>query len=178
MSTSNAGTLDKMYPVYHDPSTRQFEEPLVVTGASWGHISYYNATGTAISVTQNTPVEINPTVTLHTSSINFDSSAAGRLRYTGARTRDFLVTVTVSGVSEDAAGTYNDYKLELYKSGSANDPVKAIWTTSIEGNAVEGTFHAIMSLATNQYVSLFTTNSTDNDDLTVKVLAITAQSLN
>ncbi len=139
-----------------DISAQDIRDMVVSVLPSYG--SHYISTSAATAVTLvDTYYELNGTTTLGAVARDFDQPASGRLRYTGAPTREVLITCTISTTSD----TNNQVlSFKLAKNGTVSDETEVqrkVGTGSdIEAIAVTGLF----SMANNDYISTFVANST------------------
>lgn len=145
-----------------------------------GQISYFNTTGTAITIAAQSDgstnlVLVNPTTSLWGSEVEMDSpSNVGRLRYTGSLTRNFLVTVTGSFLP----ATGNDaFVFAIAKGGTAQAASKQLVFTDATTDTVPFSTSALVSLATNEYVELYVGNMTAGRNMTINALSIRAVGL-
>lgn len=104
-------------------------------------------------------------------SADFDEPADGRLRYLGTPTRKFHITASISIT---AVGNNKSTQIALGISGTPN--LASVAHRFIAVGADEGNIgiQLIVSLATNQYVSAFVKNTTDNTNLTIVHMNIQA----
>lgn len=136
-------------------------------------LSYFDLTGTVIPIISVSDgvtnlVKVAPTTTLDAASALFDSPVAGRLRYTGASSRLFVVTFTLSFNGPASS----EMVVALAKNGSALPTSKAIVTGNT--NTVPVSVTTLVSLITNDYIEVFVGNTTNVNDPTIKTLTIEA----
>ncbi len=140
-----------------------------------GEISYFNTTGTLITIggtsdgSSNMQV-VNPATALSSGVHEFDNGGGntGRLRYTGTTTRMFHVAVTLSGTPQ----TGNDvFVFGVAKGGTVIAASKVLGSTS--GTQLSA-LHAMVELASNEYLELFVGNTSATRNFTVKSLNIFA----
>ncbi len=143
----------------------------VVTGRSKAQGAIYWATPAATANTTNTPIKCAGTTAAQGTADLITQATTNRLTYTGNRTRQFMVTATV-GISASAATTG---KLHIYKGGVA---VTGATITRVIANTDIGamTIHALVSLATSEYVELWC-ETNDEDDLTINNGVLSAVSI-
>jgi hypothetical protein len=117
------------------------------------------------------PVAGTWTLTTATSGEGFDMSTNGQLRYTGTPDRIVFVNATVSFESAVAAKTF---EFALAVDGTVID--ESIASHYGSGPAVPLGFaaQALLSLSTNQYMTLMVRNRTDDTNLTVMFGAVVA----
>lgn len=130
---------------------------------NYGLVSMQGNTTETTIVTQSTPVLIAGTWTAQ-SQENFTASTAGRLTYTGASPRVFIVDVVIT--ADTATGDNKVVSLYLAKNGA----VIAGSEISVDvSNGVEKTLTSlwIVSLSTNNYLEAFIANDTDDVDILV-----------
>jgi hypothetical protein len=136
---------------------------------------FFEASPTEFTVplTINVRAELNPAVTLTTSApAMFDSPSAGRLRYIGTTTTVFHVAFSIS--CRLNSGTNDTFLFEISKNGVAvtGGGFKDRLTSSTEYNGLA--YHKVITLSTNDYISLFATNQTSGDDLVIFNLNLVA----
>lgn len=142
-----------------------------------GEISFqdYN-TPYSLALTVNVPAEAAFTSTLVTDSpAEFDSSAAGQLRYIGTQTNRYF-TVTVSTSAKNAAGANQQFGFALYKNGVvvANSEYRRIVATTTDYQCCS--FTKAVQLTTNDYISVFVTNYTGSNGISLGSICINATS--
>jgi hypothetical protein len=130
----------------------------------------YFATPAATSNVAATPIKCAGTTAAQGTALRVTQATTNRLTYTGVPTRNFSVEVTVS---LSAAAATNG-KLHLYKNGSLITGAtisRVLPISDIGAMAV----HALVSLATNDYVELWC-ETDDGDDITITegVLSLTS----
>jgi len=143
-----------------------------------GEVSYFNTTGTLVTISASSDgstnmVVIAPTTSLDAMSYAFDNGGGntGRLRYTGATTRCFHIAVTLSGTP----ATANDvFVFGVAKNGTVAAASKVVGSAS---GTQFSSLHAYIELATNQYLEVFVGNTTSNRDFTVKSLNLFAMGM-
>lgn len=125
-----------------------------------------NATSTNIS-SSGVPVLTAGTWVSELSS-QFDSTAAGRLTYTGGK--DVCLAVTISATLSPDGGGSRDLELHLYKGGVAvtNATQNATISSSDPGNIV---LVWELAFSTNDYIELWISNNTNTTDITVSKAA-------
>lgn len=128
-----------------------------------------NTTPTVIAAT-NTPVKVAGTTTAGPYNQRF-SHASNRITYDGARTRFFKIM---------AAGTLNNggindqYGLMFHKNGTAVAESKKVVTADAGGRVVSFAIHAVIELATTDYVEVWVDNATSTADVTISYLNVIA----
>jgi hypothetical protein len=122
-----------------------------------------NTTDTVIAVA-GTPVLVAGTWTAQEQE-NFTASTAGRLTYTGALPRTFMIDAVVS--ADTASGNNKVTALYIAKNGAAIAGSKVSVDLSNGVEKVITTFWTV-ELSTNQYVELFIANDTDGVDILVR----------
>ena len=145
-----------------------------------GEISYFNMTGTAVVIVAQSDGSTNmvkaaPTTTLDNDK-EFDNGGAddGRLRYIGATTRSFHVACTISVAPASANDTF---VFGVAKNGTVLAASKVLIQATTAAGIRSTAMHAMVSLATNDYLELFVGNTTDTDDCTVHSLNIFAMGM-
>lgn len=142
-----------------------------------GEVSYFNTTGTSVTIGSQSDgstnmVVIAPTTTLN-NDLGFDNGGSnnGRLRYTGSVTKTFHVAVTVSGTPTNP----NDvFVLGIAKGGTVDGASKVLGSSS---GTQFSSLHLMVSLATNEYLELYIGNTTAARNFTVKSLNIFAMGM-
>lgn len=143
-----------------------------------GEISYFNTTGTAITIGAQSDgstnmVVVNPTTALTAMSQDFDNggSNAGRLRYTGVGTKMFHIAATLSGT----AATANDvFVFGVAKGGTVIAESKVLGSS---GGTQFSSLHAFTSLANNEYLEVYIGNTSAGRNFTVKSLNLFAMGM-
>lgn len=141
-----------------------------VGSAPMGEVSYFNTTGTSVTIGSSSDgttnmVKIAP-ITTGNFMMQTDNGGAdnGRLRYTGTLTKTFHIAVTTSGTP----ATANDvFVMGVAKNGAV------VASTKVLGSASGTQFsalHAMITLATNDYIELFVGNTTAGRNITIKSL--------
>jgi hypothetical protein len=145
-----------------------------------GEISYFDTTGTTISIASTSDgstnmVVVNPTTALST-SYEFDNGGSnnGRLRYTGTTTKMFHIACTISIASTAA----NDlFVFGVAKNGSVVAASKVLMKVIGAADTQSTALHLMVEMATNDYLELYVGNTTDTDDLVVKTLNLFAMGM-
>lgn len=142
-----------------------------------GELSYFDTTGTTITISgtsdgSSNMVVCNPTTTL-SSSYEFDNGGSnnGRLRYTGTATKMFHTATTISIASTGANDTF---VFGVAKNGTVIASSKIIMKVGGASDTISTAMHQMVELATNDYLELYVGNLTDSDDCVVKTLNIFA----
>jgi len=145
-----------------------------------GEVNYFSMTGTAVVIASQSDGSTNMVKAAPISTGNFacgfDNGGAdnGRLRYTGATTRDFHVALSWSVLG--GAAPVDLLVVGVAKNGSVvagSKVLQGVSNTQVQGNAL----HVMVTLATNDYLELFFGNTTDTDDLTLYSLNIFAMGM-
>lgn len=116
------------------------------------------------TLTLNTPAEIQFTQTLLSNgNSSWNSATAGRLQYLGMMNTAFHCAFSFSCVLN--AGTNVNVQVGVYKNGVnvTNSNIRRKLSSSTEYNMI--TFHKIVQLTTNDYISCFITNLSDNNSV-------------
>jgi len=147
-----------------------------------GEISYFDTTGTLVSIdTQSNGstnlVKVAPTTSLSSDIFEFDNGGAnnGRLRYTGVTTKMFHTAFTIS-MDGEGTGT-NLYIFSITKNGAVVSGCKVIQSIAVSNDTQSTALHCMVSLSTNDYIELYVGNLTDNNDITVKTINLFAMGL-
>lgn len=142
-----------------------------------GEVSYFNTTGTAVTISGTSDGSTNMVVVAPTSTGNFDADFnngggnTGRLRYTGATTRMFHVALTVSGTPSQN----NDvFVFGIAKNGT---PVAASKVLSSFTGTQTTAIHLFISLATNDYLEMYIGNMTAARNITIKSINLFAMGM-
>lgn len=136
-----------------------------------GEISYFNMTGTLITIGSASDGSTNmvlvaPPSTFTATSEEFTVSSNGRLKYTGSVTRMFHIALTVSGTP---ANSNDVFVLGVAKGGTVYSPSKVVGSSA---GTQFSSIHAYISLATNDYIELYIGNTSAGRNFTVKSLNI------
>lgn len=142
-------------------------------GPAYAALMYFNLTGTSVSIISasdgtSAMVKIDVASTIDPSSVNFDSPAQARLRYTGAETRLFVATYTVSFNGPASS----EMVFGLAKNGSVSPTSKLLTGTDATPATTAISATSLISLSTNDYIEVFVGNTSNTNDPTVKVLAL------
>jgi hypothetical protein len=145
-----------------------------------GEISYFNTTGTTITITgvsdgSTNMVLVNPTTTLN-NDMEFDNGGGntGRLRYIGTATRTFHVACSISF---SGATTNQDGVFGIAKNGTIVAASKVISFLGLTSDTRSTALHLMVSLTTNDYVELYVGNMTATNNVVVKTLNIFAMGM-
>jgi hypothetical protein len=145
-----------------------------------GEISYFDMTGTAVVIATQSDGSTNMVkaapATTFSNDKEFDNGGAddGRLRYIGATTRTFHVACTISIAPASANDTF---VFGIAKTGTMLAESKVLIQATTASGIRSTAMHAMVSLATNDYLELFVGNTTDADDCTVYSLNIFAMGM-
>lgn len=138
--------------------------------------SYYtmngNVTATTIGAT-NTPVKVAGTTTSQPITQKF-TNTNNRATFTGAITRTFKVTATLSCTS----GNNNQIGVYIAKNNSVADETESYITTNGSGRAEQAKVQGIFELATDDYIEIFVENSTAASNITVTDMSVIVEALN
>lgn len=131
-----------------------------------------NATVTTISAL-STPVKVAGTTTASAVNQKF-THTSNRLTYTGAITRDFYVsaTVTLSSGNNNQVGVY------VTKNGLTLDESETYLTTNTGGRVENGMVQTLVELSENDYIEIFVENNTSTTNVTVQDLNTVIRSVN
>jgi len=139
---------------------------VIETQPSMGAI-YVSTSATTTISTANTPTKAAGTTTSGT-LVHFDTDGGtnNRLRYTGTATKTFVVTANVSMTSSSGLGV--DVTLSLAKNGTneGQSTIEEGTVTSANSKTISTSW--IVSLATNDYVEIFISNTSDTTNLTLE----------
>ena len=141
---------------------------LISDGANWkiigisateisaGEISYFNTTGTLISLNSSTidgssnMFLCNPETTLSTNSIDFISSGNGRLQYKGATSKTFKISATISA-STNSSGTF----IYEFKNSNIGFLPSSRVVQKLNSDEQNTSIQAIVTLNTNDFIELW-----------------------
>lgn len=144
---------------------------------AYGALSYFSVVGDAASVASvsdglTNMVKLDPPTALGGVVSGFDNGGAsnGRLRYTGATTKNFAVTARISLSAANA----DNLVFGLAKNATIDQPSRVLVTPTATGEIVTITLTSFVSLATNDYLELFVGNLDATNSPTIHVLAIEA----
>ncbi len=138
------------------------------------YISTDNASHTDIT---GNYVFVKATGTCGTASLKqFTESAECTLRYDGAITRDFLITVSLSVSKTDGGATTGYFRIVKNATpGAGNDflmqSIRSLPNTADVGSVTITTVH---SLSTNETIELWITTA-DSDDITIESMSLAVQ---
>lgn len=146
-----------------------------------GEISYFDMTGTSVTIVTQSDGSTNmvkaaPTTALTSGGMEFDNGGAndGRLRYTGTTTRMFHVacTITIS-----PAGANDTFVFGVAKGGTVLATSKVLLQAINASQPRSTAMHVMVEMATNDYLELYVGNTTDADDCTVHSLNLFAMGM-
>lgn len=143
----------------------------VVIGRSKAQGAIYWATPAATANETNVAIKCAGTTAAQGTADLITQATTNRLTYTGNRTRQFMVTATVSLTA--AAATQG--KLHIYKGGALVTGSTMTRTIPISDYTTIAC-HALVSLATNEYVELWC-ETNDGDDITIQSGVLSAVSV-
>lgn len=132
-----------------------------------------NATATAITAA-NTPILIAGTTTLSASS-EFTMPANNRLTYTGLRTKTFQISANVGFwvASNNRACYFYVYKNGIQEASSKQGAVSRNTGESQDAGVVH-----LLTMATNDFIEIWTENAVNAHDITAQQLHVIIQSIN
>lgn len=138
---------------------------------AYAAFSYFDLTGVTLNIVSvsdgiSNLIKAGPVTTLDPASIEFDSPAPGRLRYTGAATRLFVATYNMSMLGTASA----TYVTTLSKNGSPIPVSRSLVGYASTPATSPTSATTLVSLSTNDYLEIFVGNTTDTNDPNVKVL--------
>lgn len=167
-NVSTAATAGQFLVLAADGLT-QFPVPM-------GEASYFNTTGTAITIPGTSDGSTNMTVVNPTSTFAghvFDNGGAdtGRIRYTGTATMMCHVAVTMSGTP---ANPNDVFVLGVAKGGTVIAASKVLGSSS---GTQFSSLHVMTTLATNEYLELYIGNTTATRNMTIKSLNMFAMGM-
>src|SRR3990167_298437 len=166
--------LDDTITLYYDGlvNNKWVEITRNCSCAPMGEISYFNTTGTAVTIAEQSDGSTNmvvcaPVTALNSDSFEFDNGGSnnGRLRYTGRKTKLFHVACTISIAS---SGDADMFVFGIAKGGTVVAATKILNKITTALDTQSTALHGYISLATNEYIELYVGNTTDGDDLTIK----------
>lgn len=147
------------------------------TVAAYGSLSYFNATGAALTFAgasdgSTNMVKADVPSTVDATTLRFDNGGTnnGRLRYTGSTTQVFKVTAHIS--EKGASG--DDLVFGIAKNGSVLPNSRILNKGSNSAGVSTVCLECLVSLALNDYVEAFVGNMTDTTSTSVLVLNISA----
>lgn len=147
------------------------------TVSAYGALSYFNATGTALTFAGASDGSTNMVKAavgsvMSATSLRFDNGGAdnGRLRYTGSTAQVFRVTAHVS----EKGATGDDLVFGITKNGSLLTNTRVINKSEASGGAGSVSLEVLVSLALNDYVEVVLGNMTDTTSTSVLTLSINA----
>ncbi len=98
------------------------------------------------------------------STDDFDMPATGRLRYLGATTRHFHISVSISFT---AAGNNKEFHFRLAKNGTPSAEAEVRRKVGTGTDVGSTAIHWITSLAQNDVLALYAQNVSDDTNLTI-----------
>lgn len=147
------------------------------TVSAYGALSYFNATGTALTFAGASDGSTNMVKAavgsvMSATSLRFDNGGAdnGRLRYTGSTTQVFRVTAHVS----EKGATGDDLVFGITKNGSLLTNTRVINKSEAAGGASSVNLEVLVSLALNDYIEVVLGNMTDTTATSVLTLNVNA----
>lgn len=141
-----------------------------------GEASYFDLTGTSITISGTSDgstnmVVINPTTSFNGTDFDNGGADTGRIRYTGATTRMCHIAVTMSG----APATSNDvFVVGVAKNGTVIAASKVLGSVQ---NTQWASIHLMTTVDQNDYLELYIGNTTFNRDFIVKSLNFFAMAM-
>ncbi len=141
-----------------------------ITQNSVGEISYFDTTGTLVSIATSTTdgnsnmFLCNPSTTISTSSSNFTMTANGRLKYTGTSTKSFRI----SGVIAVTSATTGTYLFEFRKSNTnfiVNSRVLQKISISDTQNI---SIQSLITLSPNDFIEIWAGNIGATGEIRIK----------
>lgn len=145
-----------------------------------GEVSYFSLTGTNVVISAQSDGSTNMVAVQPATSLDVDTgfdnggSNNGRLRYTGATTRNFHVAVTVSV----SPATNNDtFVLGIAVNGSVDAGCKVVQKMSQTTDTQSTALHCMVTMAQNQYLELYAGNISGAGHVTVKTLNLFAMGM-
>jgi len=150
---------------------RTFHDRIIIP---MGECSYFNTTGTAITISgisdgSTNMVVVNPVTTVNATSYEFTDSN-GRLTYTGAVTKMFHTAMTLSLSPAQANDTF---VVGLAINGTVQ-PGKILQDTGATGDIQAFSFLTMIELALNDYIEIYIGNLTAAQNAVVKSLNLFA----
>jgi hypothetical protein len=158
-------------------SEQDIRDMLVSLADSYGGLHISAAVETSIAATSmdgSNAVKILGTTVISTANRGMDMPANNRLRYTGAPTRFFELNAVLSVISASSNKVFGFY---LAKNGTVDTGslITRKQGTSTDVGALALNYH--VRLTTNDYVEVFIENQTDNTNMTVNQMVISARGL-
>ena len=133
-----------------------------------GEIAVTSSTETTIG-TQNTFVQVAGTYTLSGNAHNWDMNTSGRLRYLGPEDRVVHIAGSFSLTSPVNNKTY---RIAIAKNGTPIAVSEVQRKLGISADVGSGAAHSLIDVATNDYISMMVTNSTDTTNITFVTLTL------
>jgi hypothetical protein len=130
-----------------------------------GELYYDNPITDTLAFTLNTPAKISPATNHLNNGGGFSSPNNGELRYTGTPTRTAQVQVAISG--KLAAGTNCNIQFDIYKNGSKVTGSGTVATFASSTVYNSHCFQKLVSVSTNDILTVYATNLTDSNDLQI-----------
>jgi hypothetical protein len=172
-------TLDDLYKSGVTPNTTSNMIPYGRLIMPMGEISYFDTTGTTVTISAQSDgstnmVVVNPTTIFAGHSNEFDSGTSGRLRYIGKATRHFHSACTVSISS---TGPNDTYVIGVAKNGTVLSATKVLNKIAATGDIASTALHAFPEMKTGDYLELYVGNLTDTDNLVIKTMTMFAMGM-
>ena len=153
---------------------KTFTDDITPTGrvmVPMGEISYFNTTGTLITMSSqsngsNNMVAVNPATALTTGVYEFSNGGSndGTLQYTGAKTKMFHIAVTISGTPQTGN---NVFVFGVALNGTVIPTGKVLGSSS---GTQFSSLHIMLELKMNDKIQLQMGNFSDSKNFTVKSL--------
>ncbi len=145
-----------------------------------GEISYFNLTGTTVTISgasdgSSNMVKVGPTTTLN-NDMDFDNGGSnnGRLRYIGTTTRTFHVACTIS---YSAASANQNGVFGIAKNGTVVTAGKILPFLGLATDTRSAALHLMVTLSTNDYLELYVGNTTASNNIIIKTLNLFAMGM-
>lgn len=144
---------------------------------SRGQITYFNTTGTAVTIALTSDgltnmVKIAPVSALLADSVNFDNGGAdnGRLRYTGTTSKNLRINYNVAFTG---AGT-GDYVFAVAKNGTVVAETRVAGAVNASGEILAVAGFGLITLLENEYIEVFIGRTAGTLDPTILSLGLMA----
>jgi len=146
-----------------------------VYGGLWSSNTIANVPMSTVTamVAINTDYLITLTGIISTMAVNFSNSSAGRLTYTGTKTRMFHTAYTISAIDSKSANV----SFTVFKNGAITSSQGGTVELDLGGTSNSTAIHIMVELATNDYIELYGRTSTANNDVTVRYVNMFAMAL-
>lgn len=153
-----------------DISPQDLRDAVVSAAVPHGRLSGTgNATATTIADTTSFNAVVVDSIALtHVSSIlgtdDFDMPVAGQLRYIGTTSKEFMIEATISVT---AVSNNQELHFRLAKNGTSDVTTEMRHKIGTGADVVALALHGLITLTTNDYITVVAKNTTTASNITV-----------